>query len=125
MAERWMAERSSFPADGNCAALGHFSAINFSAQNNTFRTWWRNRPDEVALNDPALERGLPEAELEAVEFQDLADLIPDLLEIKNQENLPLTFRVRIELGDTHKAPSAEAATAVNKLLESAKKGFKL
>ena len=66
-----------------------------------------------------------EAELEAVEFQDLADLIPELLEIKNQENLPLTFRVRIEFGDTHKAPSAEAATAVNKLLESAKKGFKL
>ena len=28
---------------------------------SSFRTWWRTRPDDAAMNDPALELLLPEA----------------------------------------------------------------
>lgn len=38
----------------------------------TFRTWWRSRPDEAALGDPALELVLPKA-------AELTDIEPDLL----------------------------------------------
>jgi len=46
----------------------------------TFRTWWRTRPDDPALGDPALELVLPEA----AELADIAsqlitpDILPDL-----------------------------------------------
>lgn len=65
------------------------------------------------------------AELEPVEVQDLADLIPQLLEIKNKANAPLVFRVQIEFGDGMSKPDAESAAAINKLLGSLKDGFKL
>lgn len=38
----------------------------------TFRTWWRSRPDDTALTDPAMELVLPEA-------AELADIAPDLM----------------------------------------------
>ncbi len=38
----------------------------------TFRTWWRNHPDEAALSDPALELVLPEA-------AELAEIAGELL----------------------------------------------
>lgn len=38
----------------------------------SFRTWWRSRPDEAALKDPALELVLPEA-------AELAEILPQLL----------------------------------------------
>ncbi|MBS0186570.1 MAG: ATP-binding protein [Planctomycetes bacterium] len=38
----------------------------------TFRTWWRSRPDEAALGDPALELVLPKA-------AELTDIEPELL----------------------------------------------
>jgi len=38
----------------------------------SFRTWWRSRPDEAALQDPALELVLPHA-------AELAEVTPDLL----------------------------------------------
>ncbi|QOJ18491.1 MAG: ATP-binding protein [Phycisphaeraceae bacterium] len=35
--------------------------LKLTRPDRTFRTWWRSRPDEAALNDPALELVLPEA----------------------------------------------------------------
>ena len=46
----------------------------------TFRTWWRAKPDDAALNDPALELVLPES-------AELADISPELLKPKNLDEL--------------------------------------
>ena len=39
---------------------------------HSYRTWWRNRPDDAALNDPAMELVLPES-------AELAEIPPHLL----------------------------------------------
>lgn len=46
--------------------------LKLTRPDRTFRTWWRSRPDEAALNDPALELVLPEA-------AELAELTGELL----------------------------------------------
>jgi hypothetical protein len=46
--------------------------LRLTRPNGTFRTWWRSRPDETALKDPALELVLPEA-------AELAEISPELL----------------------------------------------
>ncbi|MEZ5399163.1 MAG: DUF499 domain-containing protein [Bryobacteraceae bacterium] len=66
-----------------------------------------------------------QAELEPSEVQDLADIVPSLLELKAKFNTPLKFRVQIELGDGKEKPSEESANQVNKLLRELKHGFEL
>lgn len=66
-----------------------------------------------------------EATLEPSEIQDLGDIIPQLLEIKNKANTPLVFRIQIEFGDGVQKPDAQFTTAVNELLEGLKPGLKL
>jgi len=46
--------------------------LRLTRPDSSFRTWWRSRPDETALKDPALELVLPEA-------ADLAEISPELL----------------------------------------------
>ncbi len=65
------------------------------------------------------------AELEPSEIQDLGDLVPQLLEIKNEANTSLVFRVQIEFGDGVEAPKPELAEKINALLEDLKAGFRL
>jgi len=65
------------------------------------------------------------AELEPSEIQDLAEIIPNLLELKAKFNTPLKFRVQIELGDGKEKPSEETAKEINKLLKQLKDGFEL
>ena len=65
------------------------------------------------------------AELEPSEMQDLAEIIPNLLELKAKFTVPLTFRVQIELGDGEERPSEEAAKEINQLLKELKDGFEL
>ena len=64
-------------------------------------------------------------ELEPSEIQDLAEIIPNLLELKAKFTIPLTFRVQIELGDGKERPSEEAAQEINTLLKELKDGFEL
>jgi hypothetical protein len=65
------------------------------------------------------------AELEPSEIQDLAEIIPNLLELKAKFTIPLRFRVQIELGDGKERPPEEAAKEINKLLKELKDGFEL
>lgn len=60
-------------------AQGTF-VLKLTRPDRTFRTWWRYRPDEAALSDPALELVLPEAaELTEIPGALLApDELPDL-----------------------------------------------
>jgi hypothetical protein len=46
--------------------------LRLTRPDSSFRTWWRLRPDETALKDPALELVLPEA-------AELAEIAPQLL----------------------------------------------
>ncbi len=66
-----------------------------------------------------------QAELEPSEVQDLADIIPSLLEVKAKFNTPLKFRVQIELGDGKERPSEESAKEINTLLGDLKSDFEL
>lgn len=65
-----------------------------------------------------------EAELKPEQIQDLADIIPQLLRIRNK-GVPLRFRVRIELGDGKSLPSQELAREVTNLLTSVDESLKL
>ena len=75
--------------------------------------------------ETASNKRVAEGDLEPSEVQDLGDLIPQLLEIKNKANTPLVFRMRIEVGDGESAPDTESVASINKLLESIKDGFSL
>lgn len=46
--------------------------LRLTRPDGSFRTWWRSRPDETSLKDPALELVLPEA-------AELAEIAPELL----------------------------------------------
>jgi hypothetical protein len=90
--------------------------------------------DSGAVQDPAWGFGgikptanklVAHSELKPSEIQDLGDIMPKLLEIKNKANIPLAFRVLIELGDGEKQPDEETVQLVNLLLNDIKDGFKL
>jgi len=49
--------------------------LKLTRPDRTFRTWWRARPDEAALNDPAMELVLPQA-------AELAEIAGDLVATK-------------------------------------------
>jgi len=65
------------------------------------------------------------ADLEPSQVQDLGDIVPKLLDVKNKSNVPIRFQVRIELGDGKTMPSAEAAQKANAILKSVKGGLQL
>ena len=65
------------------------------------------------------------SELKPSEIQDLGDIMPRLLEIKNNANIPLAFRIQIELGDGENQPDDETVKSMNLLLDDIKDGFQL
>jgi len=52
-------------------AQGTF-VLRLMRPDRSFRTWWRSRPDDAAMNDPAMELVLPEA-------AELAEVSPNLI----------------------------------------------
>lgn len=64
-------------------------------------------------------------ELEPSQIQELGDKIPELLQIKNKAGIPLSFHVRIELGDGKTLPPSDVTQKINTLLDDVKKGMKL
>lgn len=65
------------------------------------------------------------SELKPAEIQDLGDIMPKLLEIKNKANIPLTFRVQVELGDGKNQPDDETVKSMNLLLGDIRDDFQL
>ena len=65
------------------------------------------------------------AELEPSEIQDLADLVPQLLDFKAKAKLPMRFHVRLEVGDGTQKPSPTAAKELNDLLSEMKDDFRV
>jgi hypothetical protein len=58
------------------------------------------------------------AYLEPSQIQNLAALMPRLLEIKADSNVPLQFLVQVELGDGQSSPSKEVASKVTQILSA-------
>jgi hypothetical protein len=87
--------------NGGSGSGGDFNGVN---EGNTLVAWKELKPSEI---------------------QDLGDIIPQLLEIKNKADIPLAFRVRIELGDGKTQPNDETVRAVNQLLNDISEGFQL
>jgi len=76
--------------------------------------------------DPGAVRVLvASAELEPAQIQDLADVVPKLLDIKAKVGIPIRFQVRVEMGDGKVVPSAEAAKEANALLKNVKEELQL
>jgi len=66
-----------------------------------------------------------EAEFEPAEIQDLGDAIPDLLKIRAKSEVPIRFRVRIELGDGGEMPPPEVVDEINQILDDFKDDYRL
>ena len=52
-------------------------------------------------------------------------MIPALLDIKAKANVPMTFRVVLELGDVHTPATNEAVKEINGLLIGLSEAFQL
>lgn len=78
-------------------------------------------PETVAESQSRVARAV----LEPSEVQDLADLMPQLLEIRTQANTSLKFRIQIEFGNPSSVPTAEQMHAFNLLLRNIKDEFQL
>ncbi|MGI6419469.1 MAG: DUF499 domain-containing protein [Thermoguttaceae bacterium] len=108
--------------------------LKLTRPDRTFRTWWRSRPDDAALSDPALELVLPEsAELGQIPGDLLAPkALPDLWggdEITVQAVMDYfdgTKVVQVDKGGftepapVPKAPADVVETAVNEAVEAGK-----
>ena len=66
-----------------------------------------------------------QTELEPSGIQDLGDIMTQLLEIKAKANVPIKFRIQIELGDGKETPPDDVVMQINKLLSEMKDAFRL
>jgi len=66
-----------------------------------------------------------EADFEPSQLQDLGDLVPQLLEIKASSDVPIRFRVRLEVGDGVTPPDQAFVDQLNKILEDFEGGFRV
>jgi hypothetical protein len=91
---------------------------------------------EIAPDYPvASEKGQPKAgeekilvaeeDLEPSQIQDLAEIIPKLLEIKARDKVPFRFNIKIKMGDGKSEPPAKSVKETNALLARIKQGLKL
>jgi hypothetical protein len=64
------------------------------------------------------------SELTPSEIQDLGDIIPQLLEIKNKANMPIKIHIQIELGDGERMPDKKIICTLNQLLSNVNEDLK-
>jgi hypothetical protein len=77
------------------------------------------------VSEPSPNKRVGKAYLEPSEVQDLADLIPQLLELKNKYDTPIQFSIRIECGDGTNLPKTALVDEINKILVQIKEGLKI
>lgn len=65
------------------------------------------------------------AYLETSEIQDLAEMVPKLLDIKAKAKIPIQFFFQVELGDAEKTPTKQVAAEVANLLAEINKDLRL
>ncbi len=74
-----------------------------------------------------METVLPfaEATLESGQIQDLAEKIFEVLKITAQYNIPIRFRLRVEVGEDSKKPNQTAVEELNKILGEIDEGLRV
>lgn len=75
------------------------------------------------VGEPHSKAVIARAELPPSAIQDLGDIIPEILEIKNRADVPLAIKVQIELGDENTRADEETVQALNKLLSNIDESF--
>ena len=65
------------------------------------------------------------ADFEPSEIQNLAEAMPQLLDVKAKANVSVKFHVRIEVGDGRETPSQETADKINAALKDVRDGLRL
>jgi hypothetical protein len=82
-------------------------------------------PESAPPPPPPPPKGVlvAEADLEPSQVQDLGDIVPELLEIKAKANVPIRFRVRVEMGDEETPPPEGAAEEANAVLKKVQEGL--
>ena len=85
----------------------------------------RSEAGDVGSVHEAAKKYVAVADLEPSQIQELGDIIPKLLEVKNKLNTQITFQIKIELGDGKTLPSADAAQKFNAILKGVKDGLQL
>lgn len=68
--------------------------LRVTRPDGTFRTWWKSRPDENAINDPALELVLPES-------AELAEVSPSLLAFEALPGLWAAPEIMVEAVESY------------------------
>lgn len=79
--------------------------------------------DHVA--ETLTNKRIGKSDLEPSEVQDLADVIPQLLELKNKYSTPIQFSIRIECGDGNQIPKPELVEEINKILRQINEDLKI
>jgi hypothetical protein len=79
--------------------------------------------DRVA--ETSTNKRIGKSDLEPSEVQDLADVIPQLLELKNKYSTPIQFSIRIECGDGTQIPKPELVEEINKILHQINEDLKI
>lgn len=79
----------------------------------------------IGFSETGTKAAIARAELSPVAIQDLGDMIPQILEIKNKADIPLTISVQIKVGDNDIQPDEETVDSLNKLLETIDESFRL
>lgn len=109
-------ESNPWPCDFPSA---QFAGFKEAAPGSGFpggRTEVKDRSDKFLVAD---------SELEPSQIQDLAEIMPGLLEIKAKHKVPFRFGIRVEMGDGKTVPTAESVKDANNLLKRIKKGLEL
>jgi len=78
-------------------------------------------PTKGTVYEPPGKMLVAKADFEPSELQDLADLIPQLLEIKAKAKVPMQFQVSLQVGDGKQRPSQTLADEINVELAKLKK----
>ena len=94
------------------------SSVNGSVGGDEFGPGFRE-------SQPGFNILVARSELKPAEIQDLGDIMPKLLEIKNKANIPLAFQIQIELGDGEIQPDDETVQSMKLLLGDISDGFQL
>jgi hypothetical protein len=83
------------------------------------------RPGPRGIGEKESKMLIAECELEPSQIQDLADIMPGLLEIKAKHKVPFSFTVKVEMGDGKSLPSSQVVKEANEKLKKVKEELKL
>jgi hypothetical protein len=100
----------------------------FTFPTTTCASWYGTWCCVAGKNDKAVHgsnRLGAAVELEVPQLQEFGDIVLQFLEIKAKADVPITFRVQIELGDGRETPPDDVTEQINALLDGLKDGFRL